>query len=161
MYKKAWWTCKVVVLLVMSKPVAFLPFSLPLPSPSSLHKLPSIFSFSYRISICAFSLSLSVNQTCSVLCLRSGVTSDWFSESNFTHGTTNQKPYPDLGSDTSSVWNFCACFLHVISRGNRWWRRKISAVFPGYLRFANWNTDSSVCYLTDCVTSQVTYVRTR
>ena len=34
-----------------------------------------------------------------MLCLRSGVTSDWFSESNFTHGTTNQKPYPDLGSE--------------------------------------------------------------
>ena len=59
-------------------------------SPSSLRKLPSIFSFSYRISIWAFSLSLSLNQTCSVLCLRSGITSDWFSESNFTHGTTNK-----------------------------------------------------------------------
>ena len=22
---------------------------------------------------------------------------------------TNQRYYPDLGSDTSSVWNFCAC----------------------------------------------------
>ena len=36
MYKKAWWTCKVVVLLI--KPIAFLMFSLP--SPSSLLKLP-------------------------------------------------------------------------------------------------------------------------
>ena len=31
MYKKAWCTCKVVVLL-LSKPIAFLPFSLPSPS---------------------------------------------------------------------------------------------------------------------------------
>ena len=26
--------------------------------------------------------------------------------------------FPDLGSDTSSVWNFCACFSEVIWRGN-------------------------------------------
>ena len=26
---------------------------------------------------------------------------------NFLHGTTSQKHYPDLGSDESSVWNFC------------------------------------------------------
>ena len=33
-------------------------------------------------------------------------------------GTTNYKHYPDLGHYTSSVWNFCARFSHVISRGN-------------------------------------------
>ena len=33
-------------------------------------------------------------------------------------GSTNQGHYPDLGSDTSSVWNFCACFPDAISRGN-------------------------------------------
>ena len=38
---------------------------------------------------------------------------------------------PDLGSDASSVWNFCACFVDVISRRRRWWRRKMSAVFSG------------------------------
>ena len=30
MYKKAWWTCKVVVLLI--KPMVYLTFSLPFPS---------------------------------------------------------------------------------------------------------------------------------
>ena len=30
----------------------------------------------------------------------------------------------DLGSDASSVWNFCARFSDVISRGNQWWRCK-------------------------------------
>ena len=32
------------------------------------------------------------------------------------HGrsTTDQKRYPDLGSDASSVWNFCALFPDVI-----------------------------------------------
>ena len=33
----------------------------------------------------------------------------------------NQKHYPDMGSDASSVWNFCARFSAVISRGNQWW----------------------------------------
>ena len=37
--------------------------------------------------------------------------------------------YPDLGSDTSSVWNFCAFFSDVLSRGNQWWRREMSSVF--------------------------------
>ena len=30
----------------------------------------------------------------------------WLVEANFTSGTTNQKHYPDLGSDASLVWNF-------------------------------------------------------
>ena len=45
----------------------------------------------------------------------------WLVEPNFTSGTTNQKHYPDLGSDASSVWNFCivvtlrivVCFLRL------------------------------------------------
>ena len=40
--------------------------------------------------------------------------------------------YPDLGSDASSVWNFCTRSSDVISRGNQWLRRKTSAVFSGY-----------------------------
>ena len=31
---------------------------------------------------------------------------------------TTQKQYPYLGSNTLSVWNFCACFSDVISREN-------------------------------------------
>ena len=38
---------------------------------------------------------------------------------------------PDLGSDASSVWNFCARFSDVISQGNQWWRREMSAVSLG------------------------------
>ena len=45
--------------------------------------------------------------------------------------STNQKHYPDLGSDTSSVWNFCARFSDVISRENQWWRHEMTAVFTG------------------------------
>ena len=40
----------------------------------------------------------------------------WLVEANFPRGTTSQKHYPDLGSDTSSVWNFCARFSDVIAR---------------------------------------------
>ena len=44
----------------------------------------------------------------------------------------NQKHYPDLGSDASSVWNFCTCFSDVISRGNWWWCRGMLVVFSGW-----------------------------
>ena len=43
----------------------------------------------------------------------------WLVESNFPRVTTNQKRYPDLGSDASSVWNFCARFSDVIWRENQ------------------------------------------
>ena len=45
---------------------------------------------------------------------------------------TNQRYYLDLGSDASSVWNFCARFSDVISMGNQWWRCEMSALFSGY-----------------------------
>ena len=44
---------------------------------------------------------------------------------------TNQKHYQDLGSVTSSVWNFCACYLEVVFRGLKWRPRETSAVFSG------------------------------
>ena len=47
--------------------------------------------------------------------------------------TTNQKHYSDLGSDTSSVWNFCALFSDAILRGNQWWHLEMSAVFSGQM----------------------------
>ena len=58
----------------------------------------------------------------------------WLVEAHFPRGSTNQH-YLDLGSDTSSVWNICARFSDVISRGNQWWRREMSAVFLGYCLF--------------------------
>ena len=70
--------------------------------------------------------------------------------------SANQKHYPDLGSDTSSVWNsvlisqtsfggetsgsVAKCHFtgkpvvaspNVISRGNQWWRHEMLAVFSG------------------------------
>ena len=38
---------------------------------------------------------------------------------------------PDLGSEASSVQNYCARFSNVIPRGNQRWRREMSAVFSG------------------------------
>ena len=59
----------------------------------------------------------------------------WLAEANFRHGTTNQKHNADdLGSDASSVWNFCAGCSDVISRGNQWWHCEMVAVFLGYRR---------------------------
>ena len=60
----------------------------------------------------------------------------WLAEANFPRGTTDQKHYPDLCSDTSSEWNFCARFSDVIWRGNKWRRRKTSAVFSGWFEIA-------------------------
>ena len=54
-------------------------------------------------------------------------------EASFPRCKTNPKHYPDRGSDTSLVWNFCARSSDVISaRGNQWWRRELLAVFSGY-----------------------------
>ena len=47
--------------------------------------------------------------------------------------STNHRQYPDLGCDASSVWNFCASYSDVISKGNHWWRQELLAVFSGCL----------------------------
>ena len=58
-------------------------------------------------------------------------------EENFA--STNQKHYPDLGSDASSVWNFCTRFSDFISRGNQWWHREMSAgLFDWIVLFRIW-----------------------
>ena len=46
--------------------------------------------------------------------------------------SANHMHLPDLGSDASSVWNFCARFSDVISRGNQWWRCEMLVVFSGW-----------------------------
>ena len=56
----------------------------------------------------------------------------WLAEENSPRRATNQKHFPGPVSDTSSEWNFCARFSDVISRGNQWWRRVMSAVFSDY-----------------------------
>ena len=54
----------------------------------------------------------------------------WLVEASISRDTTNQKRLPDLGSYRSSVWNFLSRCSDVIWRGNQWWRRQMSAVFP-------------------------------
>ena len=46
--------------------------------------------------------------------------------------STNQKHFQDLGSVTSSVWNFCPHYSDVVLWGLKWWPRETSAVFSGY-----------------------------
>ena len=46
--------------------------------------------------------------------------------------STNQKHHPNVCSDTSLVWNFCALFSDVILWEDQWCRREMSAVFSGY-----------------------------
>ena len=52
------------------------------------------------------------------------MTSEKWVQKFHADGMTNQKHCPDVGSDTSSVWNFCDRFSDPISWGNRWWHRK-------------------------------------
>ena len=52
---------------------------------------------------------------------------------------TNQKHYPDLGSDASSVWNFCTCFLDLISQGNQRRHREVSSYFLRLYALWIWN----------------------
>ena len=40
--------------------------------------------------------------------------------------SANQRHYPVLGSDMSSVWNFCIRFSDVILQGNQWRHREIA-----------------------------------
>ena len=50
----------------------------------------------------------------------------WLVMPRVKFASTNQKHYPDLGSDVLSVWNFLAHFSDVSSRGNHWWCRLFS-----------------------------------
>ena len=50
----------------------------------------------------------------------------------------NQKDSPDLGSDTSSVWNFDARSSDGISPGNQWLRGEMAAVYSGYTIIENY-----------------------
>ena len=45
--------------------------------------------------------------------------------------SANQKHYPELGSESSSVWNVSARFSDVIIAGNQWWCLEMSAIFSG------------------------------
>ena len=69
-------------------------------------------------------------------------------EANFSCCTTNQTHYPDLGNDASSVWIFCAPFLHVISQetscGVTKCRQFSQAISKGTLRSDNSDTNENV-----------------
>ena len=67
-----------------------------------------------------------------------GIASDWLKQIS-PHGTTNQKLYSDLGSDASSVWNFCGRDSHRRHfMGNQWWHHRMLALFSDYLNGSNY-----------------------
>ena len=47
--------------------------------------------------------------------------------------SSNQKHYPDLGSDRSSVWNSCGCFSDIISKGTSGGVRKCGLFLRLYI----------------------------
>ena len=57
-----------------------------------------------------------------------GSTSDWL---KFPRISTNQKHYLDLGSDTSSAWNFCTRYSDVVLRGLKLRPCKTSTICSG------------------------------
>ena len=56
----------------------------------------------------------------------------WLVEENFSRCMTNQKHFPNLSCNTSSVWNFCSRCSDIISRGNQWWCRQMPAFCSGF-----------------------------
>ena len=68
----------------------------------------------------------------------------WLVEANFPRATTNQKHCPDLSSDASSVWNFCAPFSDVISRENQWWRHEMFSLRSKRFRAVSEQTENPV-----------------
>ena len=77
----------------------------------------------------------------------------WFIEVNLPHGTTNQKHYPDLGGDASSVWNFCSRFSDFIRefKKRRFWATHVTrkwSIFP-----FNMPWRYQICILKKCLSS--------
>ena len=57
--------------------------------------------------------------------------SDWLKQVSQAALPTSSTD-PDLGSDESSVWNFCARFSDFNSWGSQWWRCEMSSVISGF-----------------------------
>ena len=62
---------------------------------------------------------------------------DWLVVPRENFALTNRKHYPEVGSDTSSVWNFFSRCSDVISPGNQWWRGHTRGRWHGKERLRN------------------------
>ena len=87
------------------------------------------FYLSYKFSIKIQGLS---STDCNFQGLSRCVRTLWLVMPHGQFASTNQKHHSDLGSHASSVWNFCARFTDVISRGKQWRHCKTSTVFSCY-----------------------------
>ena len=63
-----------------------------------------------------------------------GSASDWLSGEGYLLQPIRSTTQPDLGGDTSSVWNVCCRSSHAISRENQGWCREMSPVLSGYTK---------------------------
>ena len=61
-----------------------------------------------------------------------GFPTKWCLRNERRNSALMTRHYPDLGSNVSSVWNFCTRFSDGILQGNHWWCRQMSAVFSDY-----------------------------
>ena len=87
------------------------------------------FYLSYKFSIEIQGLS---STDCNFQGLSRCVRTLWLVMPHGQFASTNQKHHSDLGSHASSVWNFCAPFTDVISRGKQWRHCETSTVFSCY-----------------------------
>ena len=116
MYKKAWWTCK-VVFWGESKPIAFLPFSLT--SPSSLLKLPNDGTqLPWPWTGIRGWHPVWPEKTAEISWRHTGLPAKWRQRNERRYSIVMTCIYPDLDSVPSSVWKFCLSFSDVISRWN-------------------------------------------
>ena len=76
-----------------------------------------------------------------------GFPAKWRLRNECRNSVLMTRHYPDLGSDTSSVWYFSARFSDIISRGNQWWRRGMSAVSQAWGRCAKFLYSQVPCLL--------------
>ena len=61
-----------------------------------------------------------------------GFPTKWCLRNEHRNSALMTRHYQDLGSNVSSVWNFCTRFSDGILQGNHWWCHQMSAVFSDY-----------------------------
>ena len=84
-----------------------------------------------------------------------GSSAKWRLRNECRNSILMMRQYPQLGTDTSSVWNFCTHFSDAISQGNQWWCPEISAVFSGYNKLVHnvesfYTSHQRPCFNTSC-----------
>ena len=129
MYKNAWCRCRVVVLPI--QPVSFSTFSLSSPSwhfilPNVLLSWPEKNSRHLAKSPLVFPPNDVWGTSAEIPYWWRVTTQIWvvllIGRAAWEFASINQKHYPDLGIDSSSVWDSCSRPSDITSWRNQWWR---------------------------------------